>query len=43
MAYATKLSALYEEWLATLPPERVLIVDEDEGVDLDAVLRFIGA
>ena len=43
VAYATKLSALYEEWLATLPPERVLIVDEDEGVDLDAVLRFIGA
>ena len=43
VAYATKLSALYEEWIATLPPERVLIVDEDEGVDLDAVLRFIGA
>ena len=43
VAYATKLSALYEDWLATLPPERVMIVDEDAGVDLDAVIRFIEA
>lgn len=43
VAYATKLSALYEDWLATLPPERVMIVDEDVGVDLDAVIRFIEA
>lgn len=40
-AYARKLSALYEEWLAALPPERVLIVDQDKGVDMDAVLRFL--
>ena len=40
-AYAEKLSALYEQWLLTLPPEKVLVVDEDKGVDVTAVLRFI--
>ena len=40
-AYAEKLSALYEAWAAELPKDRTLIVDEDAGVDLDAVLRFI--
>lgn len=40
-AYATKLSALYEQWLTELPSEKVLIVDEDAGVDLDEILRFI--
>ena len=40
-AYAEKLKALYDEWLETLPKDRVLIVDEDEGVDLDAIIRFI--
>lgn len=40
-AYARELSALYEEWLATLPKDRVLIVDQDAGVDMDAVLRFL--
>ncbi len=39
--YARKLNALYEAWLETLPRERVLVVDEDQGVDVDAVLRFI--
>ena len=39
--YAARLSALYEQWLETLPPEKVLIVDEDAGVDMDAVLKFI--
>jgi len=39
--YAEKLKALYDAWLETLPPDRVMIVDEDEGVDLDEVLRFI--
>lgn len=43
MAYASKLQALYDEWLETLPKDRVLIVDEDEGVDMDAVLRFLEA
>lgn len=43
MAYASKLKALYDEWLETLPKDRVLIVDEDEGVDMDAVLRFLEA
>lgn len=41
MAYASKLKALYDAWLETLPQDRVLIVDEDEGVDIDAVLRFL--
>lgn len=40
-AYARELSALYEEWFATLPKDRVLIVDQDAGVDMDAVLRFL--
>ena len=40
-AYAEKLKALYDEWLDTLPQEKVLIVDEDEGVDLDAIVRFL--
>ena len=40
-SYAAKLNALYEEWLLTLPAEKVMIVDEDEGVDLDAVVRFL--
>ncbi len=35
--------ALYDAWADGLPKEKVLIVDEDEGVDLDAVLRFIEA
>ena len=35
--------ALYDAWADSLPKEKVLIVDEDEGVDLDAVLRFIEA
>ena len=41
LAYAQRLSALYEAWAAELPKDRTLIVDEDDGVDLDAVLRFI--
>ena len=41
--YARKLNELYEQWLETLPCERVLVVDEDCGVDIEAVLRFIEA
>lgn len=41
--YARKLNELYEQWLETLPSERVLVVDEDRGVDIEAVLRFIEA
>ena len=41
--YASDLTRLYEAWLAGLPKDRVLVVDEDAGVDIDAVLRFIGA
>lgn len=40
-AYAQKLHVLYEAWLKTLPPEKVMVVDEDQGVDLDAVVRFL--
>jgi len=41
MAYASKLKALYDAWLETLPQDRVMIVDEDEGFDLADVLRFL--
>ena len=39
--YATKLKALYDQWLATLPQDKVFIVDEDEGVDLEEIVAFI--
>lgn len=39
--YAEKLKALYDEWLETLPHDRVMIVDEDEGVNLDEIVAFI--
>lgn len=41
MAYASKLKTLYDEWLENLPQDRVMIVDEDAGFDLDEVLRFL--
>ncbi len=41
LAYATKQKALYDAWAETLPPEQVLIVDEDEGVDLDRIIQFL--
>lgn len=40
-AYAEKQKQLYDAWVETLPPEKVLIVDADAGVDLDAILHFI--
>lgn len=40
-AYAQKLEALYEQWLLTLPKDKVYIVDEDQGVDLDGIIRFL--
>ena len=42
-AYATHLSALYEQWLETLPKEKVLIVDADSDIDMEAIMRFIEA
>lgn len=42
-AYAEQQKALYDAWAESLPPEKVLIIDADNGVDLDAILRFIGA
>lgn len=39
--YAEKLKTLYDEWLTTLPEDKVLIVDEDAGVDLDAIISFL--
>ena len=41
--YAEKQKALYDAWAAALPPEKVLVVDEDEGADLEKILHFIGA
>ena len=42
-AYAMHLSALYDQWLETLPKEKVLIVDADSGIDMEAIMRFIEA
>ena len=42
-AWVENQKALYDAWAESLPREKVLIVDEDEGVDLDTVLRFIQA
>ena len=40
-AYAEKQKALYDAWAETLPKDKVLVVDEDAGVDLDEIIRFI--
>lgn len=41
-SYARRLKALYDQWIATLPPEKVLIIHQDEGeADLEKVIRFI--
>ena len=41
-AYAEKQKELYDAWAAALPADKLLIVDAaEEGVDLDAVARFI--
>ena len=42
-AYAEKQKALYDAWVKTLPRDRVMIVNEDAGVDLEAILRFLEA
>lgn len=41
--YATRLKALYDAWVETLPEDKVFVVDEDAGVDIDAIIRFIEA
>jgi deoxyadenosine/deoxycytidine kinase len=41
MAYASKQKALYDAWAKTLPQDKVLVVDEDEGVDLEKIVRFL--
>lgn len=41
--YATRLKALYDAWVETLPKDKVFVVDEDAGVDMDAIVRFIEA
>ena len=41
MAYASKQKALYDAWAETLPQDKVLVVDEDEGVDLEKIVRFL--
>ena len=41
-AYAEKQKALYDEWVTTLPQDKLMIVEAcEEGIDLDAVARFI--
>jgi deoxyadenosine/deoxycytidine kinase len=41
MAYASKQKALYDAWAETLPQDKVLVVDEDEDVDLEKIVRFL--
>lgn len=40
-AYAEQQKALYDAWADQLPPDKVLIVDADQSIDLDALLRFL--
>lgn len=39
--YASKLKRLYDEWLRTLPKEKVLVVNQDRGIDLNEILCFV--
>ena len=39
--YAQKQKKLYDEWAEQLPKDKVLVVDADAGIDMDAVIRFI--
>ena len=41
--YAEQQKALYDAWAASLPADKVLIIDVDNGIDLDAILSFIDA
>lgn len=40
-AFCEMQQALYEEWVRSLPSDRVLIVDMDEGPDLQTIIDFI--
>lgn len=40
-AYAEHQKRLYDAWAETLPKDKVLIVDEDEGVDLEKIIAFL--
>ena len=42
-SYAEKLKALYDAWAESLPADKLLIVDEDKGVNMEEILRFIEA
>ncbi len=39
--YAERQKRLYDAWADSLPRERVLIVDVENGVDIDEITRFI--
>lgn len=41
--YAERQKRLYDAWVESLPKDRVLIVDVENGVDLDEIARFIEA
>lgn len=43
IAYATQQKELYDAWAAKLPPDRTLVLDADQEIDLDEVIRFIEA
>lgn len=40
-AYAAEQKALYDAWVAQLPADKVLLVDADQPIDVDAILRFL--
>ena len=39
--YVYEVKKLYDAWFSTLPPEKTLVVNMDEGYDLADILRFI--
>ncbi len=43
MSYVRPLKKLYDEWAQTLPKERTLILNADEGYDTEDILRFMEA
>lgn len=43
MSYVRPLKKLYDEWAQALPKERTLILNADEGYDINDILRFMEA
>lgn len=39
--YVYEVKKLYDDWCDTLPPEKTLVVDMDDGYKIEDILRFI--